>query len=112
MKVLWLFLPLFFLMGCNTESTRMTRNGYADVEVGMSAKELETQYGKPYNVYSKGDNTETYEYIERITMGTQIIEQRRYFIVIEDGKVVGKYMKLSNPPPFEAIYSDDPYPNY
>ena len=112
MKFIYLILPLFFLLSCNTESTRMTRNDYADVAVGMSVKELESQYGKPYSVYSKGDQTETYEYIERITNGQDVIEQRRYYIIIEGGKVIAKYMKLGNPPPFEQIYSQDPYPNY
>lgn len=107
-----LFLLALFLVGCNTNNEIMTRHGYADVNVGMASSAVEQRFGKPYNVYSKGEGTETYEYIEKITMGTQVIEQRRYYIVIEDGKVVGKYMKLSNPPPFEAIYSDDPYPNY
>lgn len=90
----------------------MSRETYSDVDVGMTSKDLEERFGKPYQVYSKGDNTETYEYIERITMGTQVVEQRRYYIVIENGKVISKYMKVSNPPPFEAIYSDDPYRNY
>ncbi len=112
MKCFLYIIPLLLLFSCSTQNTRMTRGGYGDVAVGMSAKQLETLYGKPYNVYSKGGASETYEYIERITMGTEAIEQRRYFIVIENGKVVGKYMKLSNPPPYEAIYSDDPYPNY
>lgn len=103
---------LLLLTSCNINHELMTRNGYAYVDVGMSSQALAERFGKPYNIYSKGDGTETYEYIEKIMMGTQVIEQRRYYIVIEEGKVVGKYMKLSNPPPFEAIYSDDPYPNY
>lgn len=107
-----LIVGLFFLVGCATSGDIMTRDRYAEVQLGMDAKDLEKQFGKPYKIVSRGDGTETYEYIEKITMGTQVIEQRRYYIVIEDGKVIGKYMKLSNPPPFEAIYSDDPYPNY
>jgi len=107
-----LLLIVLFLVGCNTNHELMTRRGYGDVGVGMSSTAIEERFGKPYMVYSKGEGTETYEYIEKITMGTQVIEQRRYYIIIKDGKVVGKYMKLSNPPPFEAIYSDDPYPNY
>lgn len=111
MKYIFL-LGLFFLMGCGASGEIMTRDKYAEVEIGMSMQDIEKQYGKPYKIVSKGEGKETYEYIEKITMGTQVIEQRRYYIVIEDGKVVGKYMKVSNPPPFEAIYSDDPYPNY
>ena len=107
-----LVLIVLLLAGCNTNHEIMTRGGYADVSVGMSSTAVEERFGKPYKIYSKAEGTETYEYIEKITMGTQVIEKRRYYIVIEDGKVIGKYMKLSNPPPFEAIYSDDPYPNY
>ena len=112
MKFIYILLPLIFLFSCNTESTRMTRNDYGDVAVGMSVKDLEERYGKPYSIYTKGDQTETYEYIERITMGREVIEQRRYYIVIEDGKVIAKYQKLGNPPAFDQMYSEDPYPNY
>lgn len=106
------FLILLILTGCFTHEAIMTRDGYAGVEVGMPVTALEEKFGKPYKIYSKDGATETYEYMEKIVMGTNVIEQRRYYIVIEDGKVIGKYMKLTNPPPFEAIYSDDPYPNY
>ena len=107
-----LLLIVLLLAGCNTNHEIMSRRGYADVSIGMSTHDVEERFGKPYHVFSKAEGTETYEYIEKITMGTHVIEQRRYYIVIKDGKVVGKYMKHSNPPPFEAIYSDDPYPNY
>jgi len=112
MKLVMFILPLFFLTACFSRQAVMTRNGYADVEIGMSSSDVQKLYGKPYNVYSKGDEKETYEYIEKIRMGDEVIEQRRYYIVVVDGKVIGKYMKLSNPPPFQSIYSDDPYPNY
>lgn len=112
MQLIKFLLLLFLLVGCFSRQAVMTRDGYADVATGMSASELQKRYGKPYNIYSKGDEKETYEYIEKIRIGNEVIEQRRYYIVIIDGKVIGKYMKLSNPPPFEAIYSDDPYPNY
>ena len=89
----------------------MTRDGYSEVQVGMSAHEIESKFGKPYSIISKVGDQEIYEYIERLTMGTQVVEQRRYYIVIAGGKVIGKYMKVSNPSPFEAIYSDEPYPD-
>lgn len=111
MKVFLLFISVL-LVGCSVSHEMMTRNGYADVDIGMSSKSIEERFGKPYKIYSRGNETEIYEYIEKITMGTQVIEQRRYYIVIERGKVSNKYIKLSNPPPFEAIYSNDPYPNY
>ncbi len=111
MKYLFYF-SLLFLLGCATNSEIMTRDKYAEVEVGMKASDIEHRFGKPYQIVSREEGKETYEYIEKITMGTEVIEQRRYYIVIQGGKVIGKYMKLSNPPPFKAIFSEDPYPNY
>ena len=107
-----LFLVILFFSACSGNYEVMTRNSYADIEVGMPSSELEKRFGKPYNIRSEGNKNDTYEYIEKISMGRNIIEQRRYYIVIEKGKVVGKYMKYSRPPSFKAIYSDDPYPNY
>lgn len=105
-------LCLLFLLGCATNSEFLTRDSYAEIEIGMKASDIEHRFGKPYQIFSREGGKETYEYIEKITMGTQVIEQRRYYIVIQEGKVVGKYMKLSNPPPFQNMYSEDPYPNY
>lgn len=45
-------------------------------------------------------------------MGPETIAQYRYYLVVSNGKVVGKYTKYSTPPAFEQIFSDDPYPNY
>ncbi|PCI76202.1 hypothetical protein COB21_04645 [Candidatus Aerophobetes bacterium] len=90
----------------------MTSEGYENVEEGMSVKALTKQYGTPYTIYSKGADVETYEYVERMRMGRRVVEQRRYYIVISGGKVIAKYMKISNPPPFEDMYSDSPYPDY
>ncbi|MDJ0651677.1 MAG: hypothetical protein QNJ27_01505 [Simkaniaceae bacterium] len=111
MKYLF-FLGLLFLLACAIHPKVMTRDKYARVEVGMKASDIEHRFGKPYQIVSREGGKETYEYIEKIKMGNQVIEQRRYYIVIQEGKVIGKYMKLSNPPPFEALYSEDPYPNY
>lgn len=90
----------------------MTNEGYEMIEKGMSIKEVRKKYGTPYTIYSKGTSTETYEYIERITNGRRVVEQRRYYIVVSKGKVIAKYQKVSNPPPFDAINSDSPYPDY
>ena len=97
------------LVGCS-ERMAMTRDGYANIEVGMSAIDVKKMYGKPYTISSKGDGEQTYEYIERIRAGQQVLELRRYYIVVIDGKVVGKYLKVSVPPAYSDIYSKEPYP--
>jgi len=80
------------------------------IDTGATAEEVEKSCGKPYQIHSRGGNTDLYEYVERISMGTQIVEMRHYFIVITDGKVVGKYMRyVSTPSVYESMYPDTPY---
>ena len=100
------------LTSCIQKQAVMTRKGYATINLGMPISEVKTKYGPPYAIYSKDSNSDVYEYIERITLGTQVIEQMRYYLIVSKGKITGKYVKVNTPPPFEAIYSDDPYPNY
>ena len=106
---------LFFLMCCMVSCQKqpiMTKEGFSSVEPGMSIQEVEKLYGKPYAIHSRDLESDIYEYIERILMGPETIVQRRYYLVVSNGLVVGKYVKFSSPPAFEQIYSDDPYPNY
>ena len=112
MKVLisWL-LVMCCMIGCQKQPL-MTKQGFASVEPGMSIQEVEKLYGKPYAIHSRDLDSEIYEYIERILMGPETIAQCRYYLVVSNGLVVGKYAKFSSPPAFEQIYSDDPYPNY
>ena len=110
-KWMWVLPILALLSGCMHQQV-MTRGSYASVEPGMSIKEMEKICGEPYAIHSRDGNSDIYEYIERIYMGSSVVEQRSYFIVISGGKVVGKYMKFSSSPAFDAIYSEDPYPSY
>lgn len=106
-----LFLVLFGLFACEKQPL-MTRQAFAEIEPGMSIAEVEKKYGKPYQIYSRDGNSDIYEYIERILMGAITIQQWRYYIIVSEGKVVGKYVKFSNPPAYSDIYNNDPYPNY
>ncbi len=90
----------------------MTRHDFAELRTGTTVEELVNRYGSPMRIHSKGYQTEVYEYIERLALGRQVVEQRRYFFEISQGKVIGKYMKYSNPSPLRSFYSDDPFPNY
>ncbi|MCB1084992.1 MAG: hypothetical protein KDK60_02710, partial [Chlamydiia bacterium] len=65
-NIILIGLLFLFLVGCTTNSALMTRDKYAEVSVGMSAEDLEKQFGRPYKIVSKGEGTETYEYVEKI----------------------------------------------
>lgn len=110
-KAMCLFFLLICCLGCQKQPL-MTRQGFAAIEPGMSIKDVEKKYGQPYSIHSRDGNSDIYEYIERVLMGPETVMQSRYYLVVSNGKVVGKYSKYSNPPAFEQIYSDDPYPNY
>jgi len=110
-KILYIVVFFFLLVACQKQAV-MTRQGFGDIQPGASIAEVEKKYGKPYAIHSRDANSDIYEYIERVLMGPETIMQWRYYLVVSDGKVVGKYSKYSTPPAFEQIYSDDPYPNY
>jgi outer membrane protein assembly factor BamE (lipoprotein component of BamABCDE complex) len=114
MKKILSFLCLVVLCaGCFHRSAVMTQSSFADIEPGMSIADVEKNYGKPFQVHSRDGNSDIYEYIERIMIGPQVVEQRSYYLIVANNKVVGKYMKYSTPPAYEEIYRDlDPFPNY
>ena len=99
------------LLGACTSSPLMTVNDFSNIDIGTSIAQVEKKYGHPVRITSDQGERQVYEYIERISMGTQLIEMRRYYIVVKGGKVVNKYVKYSNPPPYEDIYTDDPFPD-
>lgn len=112
MKKIFLMLACVLVGISCQRQTIMTQKNFAAIEPGTSIKEIEKIYGKPYSIHSRDIHSEIYEYIERIMIGPETAAQYRYYLIVSDGKVVGKYSKYSNPPAFEQIYSDDPYPNF
>lgn len=89
----------------------MTQERFADISHGTPIATIEQEFGPPVTIRSIGNNQQVYEYVEKVNMGPQVIQQRVYFILVTKGKVVGKYVRFYNPPPYEAIYSDDIFPD-
>lgn len=106
--LLLICIVLFIVTSCTGRGAVMTSDRFADIALGTPVDTIEKDFGPPFTVKSAG-HQHVYEYIERIYMGTQVIGMRRYYLIIADKKVVGKYVRFSNPPPYEAIYSDDIY---
>jgi hypothetical protein len=99
---------LFFLCSCFSRSTVMTRQTYSDIEVGSSITQVEQKVGNPYKIRPLQDGTEEYEYIERIPMGQEVVEENHYFLIVKDGKVFAKRNTQETPDAFDLIYDDDP----
>ncbi len=89
----------------------MTQERFSDISTGTPIKNVVDRFGAPVEIRSIGKNQDLYQYNERITMGTQTIQQRKYYLIVSDGKVIGKYSRFDNPPPYQAIYSDDIFPD-
>lgn len=101
-------IPLVILTACAGSSARMTQDRYDAIQTGVSVKEVQQEVGQPYAVHDKSGGVKEYEYIERITMGSQLISEHHFFLIVVDGRVVGKYSKQEKAPPYDLIYQDDP----
>ena len=83
----------------------MTMNSFYDIPVGASKEEVIATAGKPVMIHRKEDGAVEYEYIERFKVGGRNVNERKYYILIKDGKVVSKRVKQDSPLP----YSYDSY---
>lgn len=104
------WLIALIVLGACSSSPVMTIDDYTEVDIGTTAQVLEKKYGKPVKITTTTNGVTTYEYVERFMMGSQLTEMRRYYFQIKDGKVVGKYIKTLELPPYQDIYTDDPFP--
>jgi len=108
-----IFLLAMLLTSCFSRSSLMTYETFDTVQIGTPIAVLQPEIGKPYAIHSK-DGMQEYEYVERIdTGGDLLIAENHYFLIVQDGKVVGKYMTREKPPAYNLIYQDEPnYPGY
>jgi len=106
----WLF-SIFMLVFscCFSRPSIMTKSTFDNVQVGDPVVEVQKKAGEPYRTRKLGDGTEEYEYIERIPLGEETVQENRYYLIIKNGQVVGKKYKEDLPPAFDQIY--DPNPN-
>lgn len=88
------------LASCGTSGALMTMHSFADIPIGASSEEVKNQVGEPYATHKKSDGTVEYEYIERINASARNLEERHYYLILKDGKVVSKRVKQSSPPPY------------
>lgn len=100
------------LTSCIQRQAIMTVEGFSEVPIGSAVTEIEDTYGEPYAIHSKPDGSSVFEYLEKVVMGREVLVQKSYFFVISGDKIIGKYMKYSNPAAYQSIYSEDLYPNY
>jgi len=112
-KLTCLAVSLSLLASCFSRPAYMTHANYDEIQSGTSISLVKSEVGEPYAVHNKKDGSQEYEYIERIDTGNNLAAENHYFIIVRDGKVVGKRMKRERPPAYDLIYQDQPnYPDY
>ncbi len=97
-----------FGFGCahSQKKPTMTIERFQETHIGMSEELLVKTYGPPFNRYYKDDGLVIYEYVERFSMGSaerRIVESRRYYFTIKDGKIISKQMSTRNQPAYEPM---------
>jgi hypothetical protein len=104
---------LLLLASCFSRPALMTYDEYDHVQLGTSIATIRSEVGEPYAIHNKEDGSQEYEYIERIGTGTNLAAENHYYLIVQDGKVIGKYMSRERPPAYDLIYQDEPnYPGY
>ena len=91
---------LLFLASCFAGGSAVSLDTFQDVSIGSSQPEVVTALGKPYAVRNKPDGSIEYEYIERFQTGGRTINERHYFILMKEGRVISKRVSQSSPTPY------------
>jgi len=112
MKKYLSILFVLFLAACSPKSSKeiMTLQSYQETHVGMTEELLLKTYGYPLNITVKNSGVKIYEYVERFQMGATdvtIVEVRRYFFYIKEGKVISKQMSIRNQPAYQLEGDED-----
>jgi SmpA / OmlA family. len=95
----WMGLALcVWLSACGTGSALVTMSSFDEVPVGASSSEVVELLGEPYAIRKHSDGTVEYEYIERITAGVRNFEERHYFLIFKEDRLVSRRVKSSSPP--------------
>jgi len=98
---------LLLLAACATGAI-MTRSDFDNIQIGTPVSEVVQKYGDPIKVKDNKDGTQSYEYIERLPIGEQTVQENNYYIITRDGKVVGKRYNQELPQEFDELYEEDP----
>ncbi len=107
-----LLLVSFVFSSCFSKPALMTYTEFDAIQMGTPIAELRSEIGKPYAIHHKEADTEEYEYVERIDAGNSLFAENHYFLIVNEGKIIGKYMTRASPPAYDLIYQEEPnYPN-
>lgn len=88
------------LSACASGGATLSVDAFYDVPVGSTQDEVIAALGKPVAQHKKNDGSVEYEYVERLTIGSRNVSERRFYVLMKDGRVVSKRVKQSEPLPY------------
>ena len=90
-----------FAASCASGGSAYAMSSFYEIPIGSTEDEVIATVGKPYSIKQCQDGSVEYLYIERIKAGYRNLEERRYVIILKEGKVVSKELKQSSPPAYQ-----------
>lgn len=114
MKKIHIFiLGALLLAGCFGASNAISRDCFDAVILGSTVSELECIAGEPYAVHCVCDGELEYVYIEKLSVGYELMAENHYIFRVVNGHVVSKTIRIEKRPAYDLIYQADPnYPMY
>ncbi|MEM8629471.1 MAG: hypothetical protein AAGF04_05345 [Chlamydiota bacterium] len=94
MAVLWVFLH-----ACATGKL-MSMGQFYSIPLGTKEEAVVEEFGSPEAVTEEEGQT-CYYYVERLTNGFRVIEERYYKLMFVNGKLVEKGVSQENTPPYQ-----------
>lgn len=86
-KIIILLSLSILLFSCASGGKVMTADSFSEVSIGMTADDLQKKFGKPYSIKDLGEGEIEYTYIEKIHMGSRVLQERHYLIILKNGRV-------------------------
>lgn len=103
-----LLVSSLFIQAACAHGSVMTRHDFDAIELGSSATDVTKQYGSPLKITRQKDGTEVYEYVERLKIGEETVQENNYKLIIKNGQVISKKYNQELPPAYDELYDEDP----
>ncbi len=99
---------LLFIQAACAHGSVMTHQDFNSIELGTPVTEVTKQYGDPLKITRQKDGSQVYEYVERLKISEETVQENNYKLVIKNGQVVSKRYNQELPPAYDEIYDEDP----
>jgi len=102
MKKIIVILSLSILLfSCASGGKVMTAEKFSEVSIGMTSDDLNKKFGKPYSIKDLGEGEVEYIYIEKIHMGSRVLQERHYLIILKNERVTSTKTRYYSRPAYQ-----------